>query len=286
MNGVQVVVGSNPITPTISFLRSTIIIFFAVYLFYKPVIQRMSLSPQTWPSAVYIVIPSYKSADRLERFLPSLLTVAPPTHVCVVDDASEDGTGEICKRFDVACIPHAVNQGKGAALKTGFARAIERRMAWVITMDADGQHAVGDLEHFIDESCRRPSPGLIIGARSMLPGHMPLARIISNTLTSAILSMLTRQKIIDSQCGFRMYSARLISALPVTHNRFEMESEIILRACHAGFPVSFIRVQTLYCSDRSHISHFYDTIRWVKAVVSISRELRRTGPHAVERKTP
>jgi glycosyltransferase involved in cell wall biosynthesis len=209
----------------------------------------------------------------LDRFLPSLLEFVPAAEVTVVDDASQDATGSVCARYGIRCLAHEKNQGKGAALKTGFSHLLAQKKDWIITMDADGQHAPSDLNAFILESRRTPPPGLIIGARAMRTGSMPLARIFSNTLTSAYLSFITRRRIKDSQCGFRMYSAQLLSQIAITYQRFEMESEVIIKTVLAGFDISFVDVQTLYCSEGSHISHLRDTIRWIKAVTSISHKV-------------
>jgi hypothetical protein len=54
-----------------------------------------------------------------------------------------------------------------------------------------------------------------------------------------------------------------------------MESEIILKACHLHFSIGFVKVQTLYFNHASHISHIKDTLRWLKAVVDVSKEIRK-----------
>ena len=93
--------------------------------------------------------------------------------------------------------------------------------------------------------------------------------------TSLVLSLLTGRHILDSQCGFRAYSARLLATAPCRFSQFEMESEIIMRACNRGFSVDFVSVQTLYFSAPSHISPITDTLRWLRAVITIFLELRR-----------
>jgi glycosyltransferase involved in cell wall biosynthesis len=226
---------------------------------------------QAWPADWAVLVPSYKAAHMLRSFLPHLLEVTPARAICVVDDASKDETPALCATLGITCISHDVNLGKGAALQTGFTRLLDKGYARILTMDADGQHAVTDIPLFIERARCNPESGLVIGNRTMKIGAMPVARIISNLTTSAILSALTGTKILDSQCGFRLYSARLLRSISLSYPRFEMESEVILKACFAGFDVSFVRVQTLYCSDYSHISHMKDTLRWCVAVVRIWR---------------
>jgi glycosyltransferase involved in cell wall biosynthesis len=228
-----------------------------------------------WPPLTFVLVPSYKAAASLERLLPKLIVMLPASSVCVADDGSHDGTEAVCAKNGVLYVSNLVNKGKGAALVKGFLYLISQHGAsWIITMDADGQHSVDDIPLFLNRIREAPGAGIIIGRRDMRPGKMPLARIASNTLTSLFLSLLTGRTILDSQCGFRAYSAACINAAPCGCFRFEMESEIIMRACARGFSIEFMPVQTLYFSTRSHISHVADTLRWLRAVVIVFVELR------------
>jgi glycosyltransferase involved in cell wall biosynthesis len=233
----------------------------------------------SWPTDIYVLVPAYKSAGSLRMLLPRLFSVVPPENVCISDDGSRDGTDGICRDYSVLYVSCDVNSGKGSALVRGF-RFLrdEKNASWVITLDSDGQHDPADIPKFLNEIRLRPDAGIVIGKRSMMPGIMPLPRIVSNVLTSHLLSFLTRYRIADSQCGFRAYSARLLSSIKCRFSRFEFESEIILRACAARFSISFVPVQTLYFSTQSHISLVADTLRWVKAVMSVWIELRHAHP--------
>jgi glycosyltransferase involved in cell wall biosynthesis len=225
--------------------------------------------------ATWICIPAYKARTSLRRLLPELSEYTPPERVLVVDDGSGDGTASLCQHARVACLALPHNQGKGAALRAGFARLLAQDAQWIITMDADRQHAPADLPSFFRAIESAPDAGIIIGARSRRPGSMPAARILSNSLTSWGLSLLTGCRIVDSQSGYRAYSARFLRGAALHHERFALESEAILRACAAGFPVTFIPVQTLYCSHQSHIAHIRDTLRWIRAVCSVWLECCR-----------
>ncbi|MDD5674430.1 MAG: glycosyltransferase family 2 protein [Chitinivibrionales bacterium] len=232
--------------------------------------------PETWPADVGVLVPAYRSEASLRLFLPRLLSRLPAENICVVDDGSGDDTAAVCRGLGVRCLTHDVNRGKGAALATGFAHFVKCGRAWIITMDADGQHAPEDLPVFLDEIKRRPAMGLLIGRRARALGKMPLARIVSNTLTSLLLTLVTGRRILDSQCGYRAYATSLLQSITLTHRRFELESEVILKAAHLHFPICFVKVQTLYCSDQSHISPVKDTFRWIKAIVAIRRQLQKT----------
>src|SRR6185295_13712842 len=105
---------------------------------------------------------------------------------------------------------HETNRGKGEALKTGFAYALDRGYDCVITIDADGQHDPHDLAGFLPALDRFD---LILGNRMEEGAAIPKLRHLANLSSSFIVSALCGQKILDSQTGFRAYSATLLRAV-------------------------------------------------------------------------
>jgi glycosyltransferase involved in cell wall biosynthesis len=237
----------------------------------------MNRSPDSWPHAIYLCIPSYQAAPSLAALLPELLEAVPKAQICIVDDGSTDSTKEFCTGCGVRYLNHSKNIGKGAALATGFAALLAQGAEAVITMDADGQHAVDDLGGFLDDFAAHPETGICIGKRTIAKSGMPLARVVSNTLTSRILSWMCSVKIHDSQCGFRLYSARFLRSVTVSSPGFAMESEVLLKAARLGFPLRSVEVQTLYFNGASHIAHIPDTLRWIKTITEIWLRIRNHG---------
>jgi glycosyltransferase involved in cell wall biosynthesis len=242
----------------------------------------ISVTPRTWPVSVGILIPAYKAREALKQFLPDLLERVPRSAVCVVDDGSRDWTDVVCRDMGIACLVNDSNRGKGSSLVRGFAHWLTEGKEWVITMDADGQHSPADLDKFLRATQRIPAAGIVIGARRKRIGAMPPARIFSNVLTSTALSLLTHCPIRDCQCGYRAYSTRFLRNVPIRFRHFEMETEVILKACAMGLPVRSVSIHTLYFRDfgnnyKSQISHVRDTIRWMRAVVETLGEIRREG---------
>jgi len=234
------------------------------------------MTPLQLPENTFFLIPSYRCATPLKAFLTLLKKQVPNSAICVVDDDSRDNTQWICESAGVIYLYHKENLGKGAALDTGFRYLIsEKNARWVITMDADGQHSPGDLFLFCKSIADHPEAGIHIGARTFKPGQMPLDRVLSNRITSGILSCMTQTRILDSQCGYRCYSADFLKKIRIEYKRFEMESEVILKARFLDLPVNFVPVQTLYLNEKSNISHVTDTIRWTKAVLSVWLKRKR-----------
>lgn len=226
-----------------------------------------------WPPDTVIVIPAFKSAQELRTLLPRLCGPVPRSHVVVVDDGSGDATAEVCSGFGVTCLAHTENLGKGAALRTAF-DALKKQYVWIVTMDADGQHAMEDLPALLHGAQARTDTAICIGMRVMTTKTMPAARVFSNRVTSAFLSRVTGTPIADAQCGFRVYNTRFLASISIEYDRFEMETEVIIKACALNWHVYFVPVQTLYFTGRSHIHHLSDTIRWVRCVMRVSSQLR------------
>lgn len=229
-----------------------------------------------WNEDTTVLIPAYCAAQSLRTLLPRLLDIAPVEHILVVDDGSCDDTPAVCAEFEIDCTAHERNMGKGAALRTGLTRLGNQGYRWAITMDADGQHTVEDIQGFLDATSTGPNPCLWIGARRIHPDSMPLARVLSNTLTSRALSLLCGQRILDSQSGYRAYPLDLVKHMHLVYDRFETESEVILRVAKRGCPVRFVPIRTVYSGAPSHISHLRDTLRWIRAVSRVWLELHRT----------
>lgn len=222
-----------------------------------------------WPQDTAVLVPAYHARQFLSSLLPRIMDHVPAGQIVVVDDASGDGTCALCEMAGITCLRHETNRGKGAALATGFDYLLQKNFSFIITMDADGQHDPADLGAFVAAKSASSTPGLCIGCRNMKFGVMPPARILSNRLTSFILGLLCGRRILDSQCGYRLYAARLLKKIRIGFDRFEMESEVIMKAAFLGFPIMFTPVQTLYLKGPSNISHVADTLRWTGAVLRI-----------------
>ena len=143
------------------------------------------------------------------------------------------------------------NQGKGAALRAGFARAIGDGALAVITLDGDGQHDPGELPRFL--AAERAHPGeLVVGRRDF--GRMPLVRRLSNLAGTILLSAAVGQWIPDNQSGYRLIGRRLMAAmLESRDDGFAFEVEMIAVCLREGWPIRWVPISTIYGDERSHI---------------------------------
>ncbi|MBD3288638.1 glycosyltransferase [candidate division KSB1 bacterium] len=183
--------------------------------------------------------------------------------IIVVNDGSTDGTATYALKENVIVLSHKHNRGKGAALRTGFSKAIELNWDAVITLDADGQHNPIFVPYFIGRY-KETGADIIIGSRMCNLKSMPPHRILSNRITSKILSWRIGQKIIDSQCGYRLISIDVLNEIELLTSHYDTESEIIIRSGLAGFRIDFVDIETIYNNEASSINLVLDTMRFIK----------------------
>jgi len=189
----------------------------------------------------------------------------------VIDDGSTDNTAEKAEKEGAKVISHDKNLGKGEALKTGFAVAVNEGYDAVIIMDGDAQHSPKDIAKLMRAAEKNPNT-LMVGNRMSNASNMPLARKLTNRFMSLLVSAICRQNIPDSQCGFRFIRTDLLKKIKIDSSRFEVESEILVKASAAGVKIISVPIETLYGREASQINPFWDTCRFIyfllKLVVS------------------
>lgn len=188
--------------------------------------------------------------------------------VVVVDDGSTDATGEEALAAGAVVLRHEVNRGKGAALKTGFEWALARDYDAVVTLDADRQHLPSDIPKFLEAYEESHAP-LIIGSRRHLFSGMLPRRRRANEFSAWSISIASRARILDSQSGFRLYSAGLLRSVRLEANGFDAESEVIVRAGRLGMPIQMIPIDLGFVNgvSTSHYRPVLDTVRIALRVV-------------------
>lgn len=208
---------------------------------------------------VCIVIPVYNESQNLGSLLVKLKGQKPD--VLVVDDGSSDGCSDIAKKYTGTVIRNDAQQGKGYSLKVGFNYALQKGYDGVLTMDGDGQHEPDDIPKFLKEAARLKSC-IVNGNRMESAKNMPFIRLLTNRFMSFMISSVCRQKIPDTQCGYRYISADVLQALVFESNGFEIETEILIKASKKGFTIVSVPIRTIYQGEVSHIHPIRDTIRF------------------------
>jgi len=222
-----------------------------------------------------ILIPVYQpQANLLElvRELRELLGArADEVPICVVNDGSDAAHEalftELEMRHRVRIVRHAVNLGKGAALKTGINAVIvnDKDVESIVTADGDGQHLPKDILRLVEEAEKYPQV-LSLGVREF-DRSVPLRSRFGNVLTAGLTRFLTGLSLRDTQTGLRAIPRDLcLAALRVPLNGYDFEMECLLafrRERGAGFRIKSIPISTVYIEGNrsSHFNPLLDSMR-------------------------
>jgi glycosyltransferase involved in cell wall biosynthesis len=211
---------------------------------------------------ILALIPAFEEGPRVAGVVLGATAHLP---VLVVDDGSSDDTATRAETAGATVIVQRPNQGKGAALRAGFAWALSHGFDAVVTLDADGQHDPAEIPAFL-EAFERTEADLIIGRRDF--SRMPPIRRLANRLGGVALSWAAGRDIPDNQSGYRLLSRRLIEAVAdSTESGFEYEIEMITTCIRAGYRLEWVPIRTIYAGEPSHIrpwKHFTSFIRMVR----------------------
>ena len=194
--------------------------------------------------------------DEAPRIAAVIAGVSRHLDVLVVDDGSADATAAIAEKTGARVIRQSPNQGKGAALRAGFARALDEGAEAVITLDADGQHDPSEIPAFLGAYARAAITGapveLLVGKRTFR--RMPLVRRAANWLGTLALSAAVGRWIPDNQSGYRLVGRRLMRAtLDSRESGFAFEVEMLAICLREGWPLGWVPIRTIYGDAPSHI---------------------------------
>jgi hypothetical protein len=209
-----------------------------------------------------VVIPALDAAATVGDVVQATRTVLPHALITVVDDGSGDRTSEIAHAAGATVLRFDRNRGKGAALRAGIAALVAREVAAILTLDADGQH---DPAHGPALLAALESADIAIGCRARRGTAMPLRRRITNALASSAVGHLTGTTVADSQSGFRAFRRRVALEVQARGDRYEYETDFLIRAARAGLRIVAVPVSTVY-GGRSHFRSLTDSVRIVQTI--------------------
>lgn len=211
-----------------------------------------------------VVIPTYNESKAIADIIGRIVKLG--LEIIIVDDGSSDDTAEIARAAGAKVLRNDSNMGKGASLIRGFNFALVQGFDAVISMDGDGQHSCDDINEFIRKAQNSQS-AIFIGNRMVSTANMPFIRIITNRFMSELISFIAKQRIPDTQCGFRLIKKEALTKLNLTSSKYEIESEVLIKAARLGFKIESIPVKTIYSGQKSQIHPFIDTLRFLRFII-------------------
>lgn len=213
-------------------------------------------------------MPALDAAATLGGVIDGLRTAVPGILVVGIDDGSRDATGAVIRAHCDRAIAFSRNQGKGSALRAGIAEALALGADSILTIDSDGQHdpayaprLLAALEH----------ADVVVGTRRRSGTSMPVHRRLSNALSSAAISIVAGRRLPDTQSGFRAIRRRVAETVAARGDRYDFETDFIIRAARQGYRISSVSVPTIYGGG----SHFREGRDTLLVIATIWRNHRR-----------
>lgn len=222
---------------------------------------------------ITFLIPSYQPNATLIELVQACL--AHPVRVVVVDDGGQSAYQALFQALppEVIVLTHPVNQGKGAALKTGFAY-IQTHFGdekdVIVTLDGDGQHRVADAMALALQA-RQLHKTILLGVRDFSAPQVPLKSRFGNKITRFITQFLLGFPISDTQTGLRAFTCDTLDfCLSIAQNRYDYEMNVLLNAKKAEIALKEHPIATVYI-DNNASSHFNPIVDSLKIYAQIAK---------------
>ena len=183
-----------------------------------------------------IIIPCYNEKDTLEACIDKVMKIQDEhlsLEVIIIDDCSTDGSLEIAHRLaekyeELTVLAHDVNQGKGAALQTGFKKATGE---FVAIQDADLEYNPMDLKRLVlplvnDEA------DVVLGSRFRSgEAHRVLYfwHSMGNKFLTFLSNMFSDLNLTDMECCYKLFKREIIQAVTIQERRFGVEPELVAK---------------------------------------------------------
>ena len=228
---------------------------------------------------ITVGIPAYNEEKNIASIIVKLKKIVDTIIVC--NDGSNDSTSEIAKNLGVIVIDHSKNLGYGAGIHSIFRKAKEINSDVLVTIDADGQHRIEDIKKVV-EPIEKGEADLIIGSRFLdtAQKQIPEYRKIGIKLITKVTNSSLKNKITDSQSGFRAYSKNVVSKLNVSDIGMGISTEILIKSSAHGFRIAEVPITVLYDGDTSThnpVSHGTSVLFSTLKYTSIEHPLKFYG---------
>jgi len=196
---------------------------------------------------ISIIIPAFNEGTRIDTVVQKLSKLPKNFYeprIIVVDDGSLDQTMLKAQNAGALVIHHAINLGKGAALKTGCEAAVRLNSDIIVTMDGDGQHRAEDIIRLVTPLLQDKAD-IVFGSR-IIDGNMPIIKLLGNAALSHITKLLFHLPIRDSQSGFRAFKTSILPHIAWDSSDYFVETEIIARVSRTNLRLMEVNIETVY----------------------------------------
>ena len=224
-------------------------------------------------------IPAFNEEKNIAPIITKLMNITNTIIVC--NDGSNDLTSEIAEKMGAVVINHEKNLGYGGAIRSIFLKAKELEGDVLVTFDADGQHRIEDIEKVITPIINQEAD-IVIGSRFLDDSEkeVPQYRKVGIKVITKITNASLKEKLTDSQSGFRGYSKKVVSELNPSELGMGISTEILIKSSNKDFKITEVPIKIIYSGDTSThnpVSHGSSVILSTIKYTSIEHPLKFYG---------
>ena len=227
---------------------------------------------------ITVGIPAYNEEKNIAKIIVKLKKITDQIIVC--DDGSTDSTYAIAESLGVTVIKHPKNSGYGMAIRSIFLKAREINADILVTIDADGQHKIEDINKIIKPIVDGQAD-ISIGSRFLkednnTPGYRKFGVKIITKVTNSSLS----EKVTDAQSGFRGYNNKVLQSLTPSDSGMGISTEILIKSSNIGLKIVEVPTEIQYEGDTSSqnpVTHGTEVLMSTLKYISIEKPLRFYG---------
>ena len=228
---------------------------------------------------ITIGIPAFNEEKNIASIITKLKKISDSIIVC--NDGSSDMTEEIAKEMGVIVISHDKNIGYGAAIRSLFEKAREMELDSLITFDADNQHRIEDINS-VFQPINEGTADIVIGSRFLdeQTDGIPNYRKVGIKLITKVTNLSIKEKLTDSQSGFRAYNKKALKEILVSDEGMGVSTEILIKGSDLGLKIAEVPIKVYYEGETSThhpVSHGTSVIVSTLKFTSISHPLKFWG---------
>ncbi|MBS3137429.1 glycosyltransferase family 2 protein [Candidatus Woesearchaeota archaeon] len=207
---------------------------------------------------IAVIVPAYNEQGKIGKVVSDIKSKSLIIDkIIVVNDGSKDNTEKEAKQAGAFVITHVVNKGAGAAIRTGYNYALQKKFDILVTMGGDNQDDPVYIEKLVSEIVDIGTD-FVQGSRYKIKGlvlKQPFFRRITTMCYSLLFSLAAGRSITDGSNGFRAFKSAVLKRVNINYssmNRYEMEPYLLLKAIKKGFRYKEVGVPKYWPKGKSY----------------------------------